>query len=421
MPRVLTVVTLVIALVACGGGETPPTTTVSGATTDPDAPSLELGGLVPADPATLIPLEDASTIVSGEGHIGVVAPDRRWALVRSTREDPLAAAISVIDVPDEALAYSSEGTVAPGMTISDEGIAHYFDEGRLTRLGPEGVVTVDSAPVAAPAFSGTLADLGDGRLGYLTAPGEGVGPVLLVVVAGDDVTVHEVEGVEGGQTSSAAVVPAVVFDAAADRAIVVSAEADTLVVVDLIAGHMSEHPFTGEPGLGDEPATRDVVISDDGARLFIATSSSESTGEGGQRTAVETASSLVVVETVDWASRALDVPAWAVTPSPTGDVVATTGGVKTLSADGSTEIDQAPVYVVDVAQGEPVVGFEGRSGTIYDLQFSADGAEMYVLSEADEGTNIDIVDMATLQLAGSVAFNRISLVGEAGLMAFHLD
>jgi hypothetical protein len=329
--------------------------------------------------------------------------------------------VSVIDVPGEVVVYSSEGAIAEGLAISDEGIAHYFTDDKLTRLDAEGAVVVDGAPAASADFSRTLTDLGDGRVGYLTAPHDGIGAVSLVVVTGDEVTVHELEGVNGGETTASAMVPAVAFDTAANHAIVVSAEDDTLVVVDLITGSTSEHPFAGEPGPAGQPATRDVVLGDDGARLFIATSHFESTGDGEQRTVVETASSLVVVEADAWTSRVLDVPAWSVTPSPERDVVATTGGVRTTMADGSSQVEQAPVYVVDVSEGEPLVGFEGRSGTIYDLQFSADGAEMYVLSEAEEGTNIDIVDMATLQLAGSVAFTRISLVGEAGLMAFHLD
>jgi hypothetical protein len=68
----------------------------------------------------------------------------------------------------------------------------------------------------------------------------------------------------------------------------------------------------------------------------------------------------------------------------------------------------------------PSICGEGPSQSRLQASVDPDGAEMYVLSTGEDAMNIDIVDMAALELAGSVGFTRMSLVGEAGLMAFHL-
>jgi hypothetical protein len=99
--------------------------------------------------------------------------------------------------------------------------------------------------------------------------------------------------------------------------------------------------------------------------------------------------------------------------------MATAGATINTDSEGGTEQAQEPVYLIDASTGEPLVGFEGRSGTISDIQYSSDSSELYVISEGSEGTNIDIVDVALEGLAGSLGFERISLVGEAGLIAFH--
>jgi hypothetical protein len=316
-----------------------------------------------------------------------------------------------------------------GPVVDDAGLAHFFAAGELTWVSPEDTGVIETAPSAPDYLTDTLTDLGDGRVAYLTGPDTDQGPISVVTVAGDAVTVHEIAGVTAGPQTSAEpelphrelVVPAVAFDGEKDLATIVAADKDVIVVVDLVTGAATERPFTSTPLPDDEPAERDVFISDDGSTLFVATSHLlvEQTGDGWETT--ESAHPLVVVDTEDWTSRAIEsVIASHIYPSPDRSIIATSGAETVTGSDGRTETTQSPVYVIEVAASEPLVGFEGRSGTIEDVQFSGDGAEMYVLSTGEDAMNIDIVDMAALELAGSVGFTRMSLVGEAGLMAFHL-
>lgn len=429
LPLFLLVVSLATACVESPAATTSTTTTTAPSTTTaPAPPTLDLGGLVPADPVTLVPFEDADSLVVGDRHDGAVSPDGRWAVVRTSGEEAMTE-LTLIEL-DGLVSTSIEGDeIGLGPVVDDTGLAHFFAAGELTWISPDDSGVVASAPFAPDHLTDTLTDLGDGRVAYLTGPDSERGPISVVIVAGDSVTVHEIAGVTAGAQTPAdpdlphreLVVPAVAFDGGNDIAMIVAADEDVIVVVDLVTGAATEHILTSAAWPDDEPAQRDVFISDDGSTLFVATShlSVEQTGDGWKAT--ESAHPLVVVDTGDWTSRAIEsVIASHIYPSPDRSIIATSGAETVTEGDGHTEMTQSPVYVIEVATSEPLVGFEGRSGTIEDVQFSGDGAEMYVLSTGEEAMNIDIVDMATLELAGSVGFPRMSLVGEAGLMAFHL-
>jgi hypothetical protein len=411
-----------------GSAATTTTTTSPSATTAPAPPTLELGGLVPADPATLVPFEDAESLVVGERHDGAVSPNGRWAVVRTTGEEAMTE-LTLIEL-DGLVSTPIEGEgIGLGPVVDDAGRAHFFATGLLTWVSPDATGVIETAPSTPDYLTDTLTDLGDGRVAYLTGSETERGPISVVIVSGEAVTVHEIAGVTVGPQPSAEpdlphrelVVPAVAFDGGKDLATIVAADEDVIVVVDLVTGATTEHTFTSAPWPDDEPAERDVFISDDGSTLFVATSHLlvEPTGDGWETT--ESAHPLVVIDTRDWTSRAIEsVIASNVYPSPDRSIIATSGAETVTESDGHTETTQSPVYVIEVAASEPLVGFEGRSGTIEDVQFSGDGAEMYVLSTGEDAMNIDIVDMAALELVGSVGFTRMSLVGEAGLMAFHL-
>ena len=430
MPRrLLPLFVFVVSLTtACAESPAVTTTTAPSATTAPAPPTLELGGLVPADPATLVPYEEAESLVVGDRHDGAVSPNGLWAVVRTTG-DEATTELTLIEL-DGLVSTPIEGDdIGLGPVVDDTGLAHFFVAGKLNWAGPDGTGVIETAPSAPDHLTDTLTDLGDGRVAYLTGPETERGPISVVIVAGDSVTVHEIAGVTAGPQTSAdpdlphreLVVPAVAFDGGNDLAMIVAADEDVIVVVDLVTGAATEHIFTSAPWPDDEPAERDLFISDDGSTLFVATSHLliEQSGDGWETT--ESAHPLVVVDTGDWTSRAIEsVIASNVYPSPDKSIIATSGAETVTESDGHTETTQSPVYVIEIATSEPLVGFEGRSGTIEDVQFSGDGGEMYVLSTGEDAMNIDIVDIAVLELAGSVGFTRMSLVGEAGLMAFHL-
>jgi hypothetical protein len=418
---------LLLLVVGCIGSTNTSTTTTGPSTSSTARPqTLIPGGLIQADPATLVPFEDATPIVIGLSHDGVVSGEGRWAGIRTEQSGDRGALISIVDLDSMLVVADQEGS-GQGLQVGDDGKAVWFQEDTLIQL----TITSDETPVEAPAtpsyLSDTLSIFPDGRLGYLTGPADEIGVVSLVIVDGAGATVHELGDVTSGPVvpddpslpHRAFLMPDVAWDVANNRAMVISADEDSLVVVDLDTGETSEHGFAAGRSPGTESARRDSYLSPDGSTLFVATGLLEVSSRGDAWNSVASAQRLVVVDTSDWSSRLVGANADAVHPSPRGSMIATTGSDVTLDSEGTEDRSQSPVFLIDTATGEPLVGFEGRAGTIVDVQFSNDGAEMYVISEGSDGTNIDIVDVASEQLAGSLGFSRISLIGEAGLLSFH--
>lgn len=421
MARTLLAMVLVVA--ACSGTSAP-TTSEAVTTTSSGTQTLIPGALIPADPATLVPFEDAEPVALGSDHHGVVSPNRRWAAVASGQPGG-ESQVNVIDLESLETVARESGSGA-GLAVDDTGTAAWFDDGQLRLLPSETEESLVDLPAAPPYFSDTLSLFPDGRIGYLHGPEEERGVVSIVVMDGEDLTVHEVGQITAGEVDSddsAAPsrdyqVPAVAWDVDNDRAIVILPDEDGLVVVDLADGSTEEHEFATAGSPGELITTRDAHLTGDGT-LFIATGLLELGADAEDRESSESAQQLVAVDTGDWSSRLIPVNGWSLFPSPDGSVMATAGATINTDSEGGTEQAQEPVYLIDASTGEPLVGFEGRSGTISDIQYSSDSSELYVISEGSEGTNIDIVDVALEGLAGSLGFERISLVGEAGLIAFH--
>lgn len=420
---------LVILVVACNPSTDAATTTVQPSTSAPAAPqTLIPGGLMPADPATLVPLENADPVVVGQSHDGVVSASGRWAAIRTEQAGEGNTLVSIVDVIS-LLVVADQEAAGDGIQVGDDGKAVWFEDGQLVQFEITSEEISIDAPPAPPYFTNTLSILPDSRLVYLSGPAGERGPISVVVIRDEEVTVHEVASVTSGPVGlddpsvhhREFLVPDVAWDAANNRAIVISADDDRLVVVDLASGDTVEHEFVAGESPGEENATRDSYLTRDGSTLFIATGLLDVSTEDESWEAVESAQQLVAVDLSDWSSRLVSATADAVYPSPEGSVIATTGAEVTLDDEGGEERSQSPVYLIDTATGEPLVGFEGRSGAIVDVQFSNDGAEMYVISEEPGATNVDIVDVASEQLAGSVGFEGISLIGEAGLVAFHVS
>lgn len=421
-------VLLVAMLAACNGATDATTTTTGAAATSTAAPqTLIPGALISVDPATLVPYEDAQPVLVGVSHEGVVSPNGRWAAIRTDQTGDRGYRISILDVNSSLVVADVEGS-GDGLQVDDEGRAVWFDEGRLLQME----ITSEQAPIEAPESPSYLAEtlslLPDGRIGYLIGPEEERGAVSVVVVDGEQTSIHEVAQVTSGPAGAGdpaspdgeKPVPDVAWDGDNDRAIVISPDEDELVVVDLETGETSEHQFAASGPPGSEGAQRDSYLTTDGSTLFIATGLLELTSDGDSWEAIVSAQQLVAVDTSDWSSSLVAGQADTVYPSPDGSLLATTGAERISDSEGNDERSQSPVFLVDTSTGDLLVGFEGRSGTIVEVQFSADGSEMYVVSEGPEGTNIDIIDVPSQQLAGSLGFQRISLIGGAGLLSFHL-
>jgi hypothetical protein len=216
----------------------------------------------------------------------------------------------------------------------------------------------------------------------------------------------------------------------------VSADSNSVVVVDLETGSSTGHDWTNATGLWgrirfgmaaarakgiDTGSRREAFLAEDGTSLFIATATSEMSGGTGDRwTATSRAEDLLVVDMTTWVATALDAPAWHLAPSPDGTRIIATAAVITSQSSGKSTVDAGPVHVVDTATAEVIGEFQATTGLLANVQWSPDRDVFYMVTSGDQET-IDIVDLAFGQVVGSVAFREISLIGEAGLMAFHLD
>jgi hypothetical protein len=428
-PMRRTALVLALLVAACSSATSDTSTTTSNATsTTRVTQTLVPGGLIPADPATLVPYEDAEPILVGESHHGVVSSNGRWAAVITTSTGS-PSQVNVIDLETLTIIETAEGS-GEGLSINDRGVAVWIEDGHLTGLGPDPDWSEIQLPgPVLPDLTETLTIGNDGRILYLLSEEDGIAPVTLVVIDGTEATSYEIPDAMAGpladsdsqRPARSFVAPDLAWDEANGRAYVISATANEISVVDVSTGALSTHLFESavEPGDAHQSAERDVYVNGDGTVLVIATSTLEVEDTVGGWTATEAAADLTIVDTSDWSSEAVSQSISNLKPSLDRRYVSGTGASITWSDQTEPEVLQSPIYLIEGVTGEPLVGFEGRSGTIVDTQFSADTGEMYVISENDEGTNIDIVDVAGQGLAGSLAFTRISLIGEAGLIAFH--
>ncbi len=419
-------VALALLLVACettAVSTTTTSTTVVEATTTTAGAQLVDGGLVPTDPPTLVPLQNAEPVVVGLAHRGVVSPSGRWAaIVTAVGSGPVGAKLSIVDLT--SLEVMAAADVDPSsVVVNDDGRAFFFVDSALTTLGIDGVLAAVDAPDSPFFLQPTLADLGEGRVGYLSAS-ESERSNVDVVVAADSgvVSLFGVARAAGPGVADdrlphrANVVPAVAWTS--ETAYVVSAETNAMTVVDLATGAQADTEFIGSDEPFENPVQRSAWAAPTGL-LFIATSALEVVDRETDWTATETPQQLVVVDLDDGSSATQDVTLSTLYPSRDGSTLTGIGLTAAWNSAGENTTSQGPVFLLDTETGEPIVGFEGNSGDIVEVQYSPDVGEIYVMSMSELGTNIDVVDTATRSLAGNVAFTSISLIGHAALMAFH--
>ena len=70
---------------------------------------------------------------------------------------------------------------------------------------------------------------------------------------------------------------------------------------------------------------------------------------------------------------------------------------------------------------EVLLGFQTSDESAAEIQFSPDGGLVYISTWSQDAVTIDILDLGLLQLTGAVSFRELSLIGETGYMAFHLE
>ena len=452
---VITAVVLLLILGACSGDASTTTTFQAETTSTTESPTTTArqqivdGGLVPVDPATLVPVPGAKSITQGDRFHGTVSANGNWvALLKVLTNDQLW--IEIVDTTTkEVVAEAKLPHVQSGLRIDDVGTAFWIAGGNrmtLFRLEAEAnnrAKVFDKFP--EDFFTDTFQLLGGDRFGFLgiiATGGQNQGEAAIVILdaekgsftqvalPGLDIGIIGIGDPVGDVETLEIANPVAVWDIDNDRVLIVEASRDAITEVDLTSGEISEHSWTRPEAILDrlwaffippaqaqgltEGTSRDAVLSTDGKLLYVATKTTEVIDHN----EVSSPLNLVVLDTGTWSAAVIDVNVDTLYPSPDG-VFLLAQGVEVIS--GVPGVQASPVYVIDMDSAELLIGFQTSDISATDVSFSHDGAEAYITTRSDQEMRIDILDLGLLQLTGAIQFRELSLIGEAGLLAFHLD
>ena len=433
-----------------------PTTSAVLRTTTTKPPLVD-GGLIPVEPATLIPLQGAQPILVADWFSGVVSPGRTFSAVRSLTTDNEQLRMSLVEVATNTVLANVElpHGIWDDPVVTDDGVAYWLsgDQGlTLYQLGAGD----DEPGVLYTDFPSTFSSvdlnvLDDGRLGVFGArfdekPG---GLATLILIAADASTHEEIplENVIAGYSNEHdpdATIQvfefagnATVWDDERDRFFLVEAARDLVTEVDLATNEVFEHPFFPPETFlnrlwtfitpvarakGPVAGTaREGVLAPDGQRLFIATSITETEVEDTSWETTRSPEDLMVLDLNTWSVSVLDIAVDTLQASPNGLHLLAHGAEVTEGTTAGFEVRPSPVFVIDMSLPEVLLGFQTSDESAAEIQFSSDGGLVYISTWSQDAVTIDILDLGLLQLTGAVSFRELSLIGETGYMAFHLE
>ena len=421
-----------------GGGDPEPTATTR--------PRLVDGGLIPIDPATLIPLSGAQPISAASSFDGLVSANGRWAVLQTWRSSTDQQSIEIVDLESNQLVsrLPTDAGISD-LSIDDNGnvyLLSWMERPRLELLRP-GVETtevlIDEFPAGmAPTEMGVF---GPQRFGFFGTTSDGSAHLFISDLETGEVTEVPLPNVEVGVIEEVELIddfpafetanPAVVWDTERSRVLIVEATRDIVMAIDADTGQVSEHAWESPTSLLDrlwaafQPSaqakglttgtTRSAVLSQDGTKLYIATSSSE-LREGGTFRAPQ---DLVVLDTESWDTTSIDIVADTLWISPNSGLILAQGSEVTDNP-AESGVSASPIYMIDTTDAS-VTTIQTTSSSAAEISFSADGNLVYIATQTPTEMKIEILDLTLMQLTGAIEFRELSLIGPAGLMAFHLD
>ena len=409
-------------------------------------PQLVEGGLIPIDPATLIPLAGAQPISIASSFDGLVSTNGRWAVLQTWRSSTDQQFIEIVDLTiNEVVSSLAIDAGIPDLSTDDDGnvyVLTWKERPRLELLRPGAEATevvIDAFPAGmAPAemeafgpqrfgFFGTtpdgdaylfISDLQTGAVTAVTLPNVEVGVIGEVEIV-DDIPVLETAN------------PSVVWDNQRSRVLIVEATRDIMIEIDADTGRVSEHEWEAPTSLLDrlwaefQPTaqakglttgtTRSARLTPDGAKMYVATSTFELRDSG----TVRSPQNLIMLDTESWGVTAIDIVADTLWTSPNTGLILAQGSEVTDNPVESS-VSASPIYVIDPTDDSvTTIQTTGRSAA--EISFSADGNLVYIATQTRTDMKIEILDLTFMQLTGAIEFRELSLIGPAGLMAFHID
>jgi hypothetical protein len=339
--------------------------------------------------------------------------------------------------------------------VADDGVIYWLsgEQGlTLYRLGPGDDQAEALYTDFPPNFTSVnLNILTDGRIGVFGVRRDehAAGVANLVLIAADAST-HEnipLENVIAGYANEPdpdATIQvfefagnAPVWDNESGRFLLVEAARDVVTEVNLTTNEVTEHPFSPPVAFLDQlwtfitpvaqakgpesGVTREAVLAPDGQSLFVATVLTETEVEDSSWETTRSPEDLIVIDVETWDVSNLDIAVDTLEPSPDGSHLLANGAEVTEGTTAGFEVQPSPVYVINMSAPEVLLGFQTSDESAAEIQFSADGELVYISTWSQDIVTIDILDLGLLQLTGAVSFRELSLVGQAGYMAFHLD
>ena len=432
-----------------------PTTTALPTTTITNPPLVD-GGLISVDPATLIPLQGSTPILVADWFTGEVSPNGVFAAIQSLPPDSDNLRLSLIDLAADTVLTDVEMPIGvwDRPIVTDDGVVYWLagQEGvSLLRIGPGDDDAQTLYADLPPTFSGmSLHLLADGRFGVFGASfdehPEGVATLFLIAANASSHQGIVLENVTTGfanQPDPDATVQvfefagnAPVWDDDGDRFLLVEAVRDVVTEVDLSTGEVSEHIYAQPKAFLDQlwasvipkaqakgpvaGTSRVAVLAPDGRHLFVATSITETEVEETAWETIRLPQKLMIIDVDTWEASLLDIAVDALDTSPDGIHLLAHGATVTEGTSAGFVVEPTPVHVIDMALTEVLLGFQSSDTSAAEVQFSADGELSYISTLGQDGVTIETLDLGLLQLTGAVSFRELSLVGQAGYMAFHL-
>ena len=409
-------------------------------------PRLVDGGLIRIDPATLIPLAGAQPISIASSFDGLVSSNGRWAVLQTWRSSTDQQSVEIVDLTiNEVISSVVTDAGIPDLSIDDNGnvyLLSWMEQPRLELLRPgaeTAEVLIDVFPAGmAPTEMGVF---GPQRFGFFGTTSDGGAHLFISDLETGEVTEVPLPNVEVGVIEEVELIddfpvfetanPAVIWDTERSRVLIVEGTRDIVIAIDANTGQVSEHVWEPPTSLLDRlwaaflptaqakglttGTTRSAVLSQDGTKLYIATSSSE-LREGGTFRAPQ---DLVVLNTRSWDTISIDVVADTLWTSPNSGLILAQGSEVTDNPAESS-VSASPIYVIDPTD-DSVNTIQTTSSSVAEISFSADGNLLYIATQTPTDMKIEILDLTFRQLTGAIEFRELSLVGPAGLMAFHLD